>query len=1073
MKQLLRIFICVSLACSTWAANAPVTYDPTASGQPTTVDINVGSGKKVSFPSGSTFDFQSGAAFTGSAAAFRAAIGAGTGSGSSVWGSITGTYTDQLDLVSALNGKQASSSVLNTYAGIVPSANVQSLLSASTYAAVLAQLQLDQVNNTTDLNKPISTATQAALNAKAPISSPTFSGTVGGITATMVGALPASAGRSFGVLGSNALSLGNSLGIWPVKTVSWSTNQTLTYTGGSNTAGDGQVIVATVTAPITITVTPTSATIYRNGSTTALAAPVSFPVGVYYLNFWTPNTGSTVYMDDTAITASDVPVAHTAVNYTASAQNVEAHLTGIDTALASAGGSGSALTKAITQTAHGFSVKQAVYFNGTSWALAKADSQATSIVHGVVSTVTDANTFTVTLAGSFTTSGWAANSVYYLSDSTAGLLTVTAPTTTTSFLVQVATTGSATQAFVEVHQPTSLAKIAGGDIGTNTVSNTNLAQMAAHTYKGNNTSGTANAADVTAANLKTDLGLVASDVGLGSVTNNAQTQAAIVPNTAPSAGQMLVGNAGGTAYAPVTASGDVTVTSTGAHTIASNAVTNAKAAQMAAHTFKGNNTGSTANALDLTIAQMQADLGIGTGSALTQSVNQTSHGFTVKQAVFYNGTAWVLSKADAIGTATVHGVVSTVTDANNFIVTLAGTWTTSGFTTNTVYYLSDATAGLLTSTKPTSTTSFLVQVMSTGSATAAYVQITQPTSLALIQGTDIASSAALTTPVITGGMTASGSGANDLSASTGTFKSSTGANTLSGATTIADATTPSLTTAAGKTNTGFVLINGKTSGGLKVTAADAAAQTVTINLAAQTTGAATLTIPDQGGTSRNIVTDTGTATESNKTLTAPVINGLTSSGSTVIDFSGNSGAFKLPTGGLTATTSGLANRFNNNFSATPQTPTAATRTYLAGSGLTITAGQLQVGTILRWHLNMTKTAAGTASSTFDVAFGTAGTTSDTAQVSFTKPAGTAAVDEGWVDIECVVKTNSASGVVVGEFRMIHNLSATGHATIPCVVVNTVSGTFNTTTPTKIGLCITTGASDAITINQVSAEAVNL
>lgn len=62
-------------------------------------------------------------------------------------------------------------------------------------------------------------------------------------------------------------------------------------------------------------------------------------------------------------------------------------------------------------------------------------------------------------------------------------------------------------------------------------------------------------------------------IGLGSVTNDTQTKAAIVPNTAPSAGQLLVGNAVGTAYAPVSASGDVTVASTGAHTLASTAVT--------------------------------------------------------------------------------------------------------------------------------------------------------------------------------------------------------------------------------------------------------------------------------------------------------------------------------------------------------------------------------------------------------------------------------------------------------------------------------------------------------------------
>jgi len=67
-----------------------------------------------------------------------------------------------------------------------------------------------------------------------------------------------------------------------------------------------------------------------------------------------------------------------------------------------------------------------------------------------------------------------------------------------------------------------------------------------------------------------------TSIGLGNVTNNAQTQAAIVPNTAPSAGQMLVGNSGGTAYAPVAMSGDATLASTGALTVANDAITYAK-----------------------------------------------------------------------------------------------------------------------------------------------------------------------------------------------------------------------------------------------------------------------------------------------------------------------------------------------------------------------------------------------------------------------------------------------------------------------------------------------------------------
>lgn len=65
-----------------------------------------------------------------------------------------------------------------------------------------------------------------------------------------------------------------------------------------------------------------------------------------------------------------------------------------------------------------------------------------------------------------------------------------------------------------------------------------------------------------------------------------------------------------------TLTGDVTGTGTGSFvaTIANNAVSNAKAAQMAAGTIKGNNTGATANQLDLTAAQVQAMVGLPTST---------------------------------------------------------------------------------------------------------------------------------------------------------------------------------------------------------------------------------------------------------------------------------------------------------------------------------------------------------------------------------------------------------------------------------------------------------------------------
>ena len=79
---------------------------------------------------------------------------------------------------------QAYSSVLATYAGIAPSANVQTLLGAANYAAFKTSLSLENVTNTSDANKPVSTAQQTALDLKANLASPTFTGTPLAPTAT-------------------------------------------------------------------------------------------------------------------------------------------------------------------------------------------------------------------------------------------------------------------------------------------------------------------------------------------------------------------------------------------------------------------------------------------------------------------------------------------------------------------------------------------------------------------------------------------------------------------------------------------------------------------------------------------------------------------------------------------------------------------------------------------------------------------------------------------------------------------------------------------------------------------------
>ena len=103
------------------------------------------------------------------------------------------------------------------------------------------------------------------------------------------------------------------------------------------------------------------------------------------------------------------------------------------------GGGSGASAKQVTQNSHGFKVGNVVYLNGSTYALAKADTSPTAEAIGVISSVVTANIFEVTelgyLSGVDTTNtveggaALTAGTVYFLSASTAGKLTATEPST--------------------------------------------------------------------------------------------------------------------------------------------------------------------------------------------------------------------------------------------------------------------------------------------------------------------------------------------------------------------------------------------------------------------------------------------------------------------------------------------------------------------------------------------------------------------------------------------------------------------------------------------------------------------
>jgi hypothetical protein len=169
---------------------------------------------------------------------------------------------------------------------------------------------------------------------------------------------------------------------------------------------------------------------------------------------------------------------------------------------------------------------------------------------------------------------------------------------------------------------------------------------------------------------------------------------------------------------------------------------------------------------------------------------------------------------------------------------------------------------------------------------------------------------------------------------------------------------------------------------------------------------------------------------------------------------------------------------NEQFATPAQAPAASATTYLNNSAITIPTGEtVPANAWFRWNFHLTKTAAGTLANSILVKWGTAGSTADATLLTFTLPAGTAVADEA--DVEVVVGFRSVgagtAAVVVGRMRMIHNLSATGWATIPCVVTGGIvsAGFDSTVNLSKIGLALTLAASYVVTVPLLRVEAKNL
>ncbi len=118
------------------------------------------------------------------------------------------------------------------------------------------------------------------------------------------------------------------------------------------------------------------------------------------------------------------------------------------------GGSGSAasgerVTKLIEQTSHGFAVNDVVGWSGSTYNKAIADGSYDGEILGIVSKCYDANCFDLTMAGYVTgLTTLSANQTYFLSPTTAGLLTTTKPTLVGEIVKAVIATDTTTSGWV-------------------------------------------------------------------------------------------------------------------------------------------------------------------------------------------------------------------------------------------------------------------------------------------------------------------------------------------------------------------------------------------------------------------------------------------------------------------------------------------------------------------------------------------------------------------------------------------------------------------------------------------------
>jgi hypothetical protein len=144
--------------------------------------------------------------------------------------------------------------------------------------------------------------------------------------------------------------------------------------------------------------------------------------------------------------------------------------------------------------------------------------------------------------------------------------------------------------------------------------------------------------------------------------------------------------------------------------------------------------------------------------------------------------------------------------------------------------------------------------------------------------------------------------------------------------------------------------------------------------------------------------------------------------------------------------------------------TASTQVVQGGTLFQLPTGSLAVGQRFRWHLNLVRTAAGTATWTAKVCYGTAGTNADAAIATWTSGTNTAAIDQAMLIIECRITalgSGTSATAACTAFYVNRLTEVTGFGKIDPVPGSTAG--FDSTAATPFfHVDITSGASAVVT-----------